>query len=149
MKKVLLRCLVGVPVGIAITTIISIIISLCIGSGDFYSVPQQLIEDCGSELNAVIVQTLCSMLYGAMWAGASIIWEKESWSMLKQTVIHLVICSLGTFPVAFVTYWMPHTASGFFSYFAIFAATYAGVWASQYAAMKKKVDSINQKLGKA
>lgn len=44
MKKIFLRCLVGVPVGIAITTIISIIISLCIGSGDFIQFPSSLLR---------------------------------------------------------------------------------------------------------
>lgn len=149
MNKVFFRGLIGVPVGIAVSTLISLIISLCIGSGEFYAVPDRLIEDCGSELNAVIVQTLCSMLYGAIWAGASVVWEIEKWSLLKQTVIHLVICSLGTFPIAFFTYWMPHNVSGFLSYFLIFAATYAGVWLSQYGAMKKKVDRINQKINRS
>ena len=148
MKKVFIRCLIGVPVGIAISTFISLIISLCIGSGDFYAVPDRLIEDCGCELNAVIVQIMCSMFYGAMWAGASVIWEIEKWSMLKQSVIHLVICSLGTFPIAFFAYWMQHTVSGFVSYFLIFAVTYAGLWLSKYVSMKKKVDSINQKLNR-
>lgn len=41
-----------------------------------------------------------SLLYGAAWAGASIIWETDRWSILRQTTTRLIVCSLSTFPIA-------------------------------------------------
>ena len=111
-KKVLLRCLLGAPIGIAITTIVTIIISLILKDGSYHPVMPKLVSDYGNELNAVILQAGLSLVYGAAWAGASVIWEAESWSILKQTVIHMIICCAATFPIAYFTRWMPHNATG-------------------------------------
>ena len=67
-----------------------------------------MINDCGSELNAVILQIILSLAYGAVWGGASVIWEKDNWSILKETIVHLVICSLATFPIAYFSRWMSY-----------------------------------------
>ena len=63
-KRLALRCLVGAPLGLAISTMITILISLTVGDGNFYPVVPELIKDCGSEMNAVLLQTVCSLLYG-------------------------------------------------------------------------------------
>ncbi len=146
LKKVLLRCLFGAPIGLAIGTIITIIISLVLGDGAYYAVVPELIQDCGSEINAVVFQSVLSLVYGAAWAGASLVWEVERWSILRQTVTHLIICSAATFPIAYFARWMPHNAHGILLYFGIFAAVYIVIWLTQYSAMKKKVDQLNQKL---
>lgn len=148
LKKVLLRCLFGAPIGLAIGTVITIIISLTVGDGVYYAVVPELIADCGSEINAVVFQSVLSLIYGAAWAGASVIWENERWSILKQTVIHLIICSAATFPIAYFARWMPHNANGVLLYFGIFVVIYIVIWFSQYSSMKKKVQQINERLNK-
>ncbi len=148
LKKVLLRCLFGAPIGLAIGTVITIIISLTVGDGTYYAVVPELIADCGSEINAVVFQSVLSLIYGAAWAGASVIWENERWSILKQTVIHLIICSAATFPIAYFARWMPHNANGVLLYFGIFVVIYIVIWFSQYSSMKKKVQQINERLNK-
>jgi hypothetical protein len=148
LKKVLLRCLFGAPIGLAIGTVITIIISLTVGDGVYYAVVPELIADCGSEINAVVFQSVLSLIYGAAWAGASVIWENERWSILKQTVIHLIICSAATFPIAYFARWMPHNANGVLLYFGIFVVIYIVIWLSQYSSMKKKVQQINERLNK-
>ena len=100
-KKVIIRCLIGAPIGLALSTIITIAISLTLGDGHYYAVVPELIADCGTEINAVLLQAICSLLYGAAWAGASLIWEIDDWSILRQTVTHLIVCSLCTFPIAY------------------------------------------------
>ena len=92
-KKIILRCLIGAPIGLSISFIITLIISAMINKGEFYPVVPQFTIICGNELNAVIIQSLCSLLYGAAFAGASVIWEVESWSLLKQTVLHCIVIS--------------------------------------------------------
>lgn len=145
-KKILFRCLIGAPIGLAISTVITIIISLGVGDGNFYPVVPELITDCGNEINAVLLQAVCSLLYGAAWAGASGIWENENWSILRQTVTHFLICSLATLPIAYFMRWMQHTVSGILFYFGIFFVIYLIVWLSQYSAMKKRVDEMNKKV---
>ena len=94
-KQVILRGLFGAPIGLFITTAIAIGISYSVGNGNFYPVAPALAEHCGSELNAVFFQTVMSLLYGAVFGGASAIWEMERWSLLRQTVTHLDAAQLG------------------------------------------------------
>jgi len=148
-KKLLKRCLLGAPLGLAISTVITIVISICVGDGMYYAVVPELIADSGSEINAVVIQAVLSLVYGAAWAGASIVWETDGWSLLKQTVVHLLVCSAATFPIAYFARWMPHNAKGIALYFGIFVAIYLVVWLSQYSAMKKRVKQINEKLQKS
>lgn len=144
--KIGLSCLLGAAIGPTIALLITIVISLIIHDGNYYAVPPDLIRDCGNEVNAVILQTILSLLYGAAWGGASWIWRIERWSILRQTLTHLVICSAATFPVAYFAYWMPHNAGGILTYFGIFLVIYLFIWLSLYSNMKKRVRQINDKL---
>lgn len=145
-KELLKRCLLGAPLGLAISTIITIVISLTMGDGNYYAAVPELVRKTGSEISAVVLQAALSMLYGAAWAGASVIWDAEKWSLLKMTLVHLAVASLATFPIAYFTYWMPHTAAGVLLYFGIFFAIYIAIWFSQYSAMKKRVKEMNEKI---
>ena len=145
-KEILKRCLLGAPLGLAISTIITIIISLTVGDGRYYAVVPSLAQDMGSEINAVILQAVLSMIYGAAWGGASVVWDAEGWSLLKMTVVHLVVTSLATFPIAYLARWMPHSATGILLYFGIFVLVYIGIWLSQYSSMKKRIKEMNAKI---
>ena len=65
---------------------------------------------------------------GAMFGGMSVIWELDSWRILKQTVVHFAVISVVTVPVAYITEWMHHSILGAIIYFSIFAFCYASVW---------------------
>lgn len=145
-RKIILRSFLGALCGLAISTLITTLISICIRDGHYYPVAPKLVDNFGSELNAVLVQTACALLYGAAWAGASTIWEKERWSLLRQTVTHLLICSFSTLPIAYWMYWMPHSPAGILLYFSIFFGVYLCIWLSQYAAMKKRIRQLNDKV---
>lgn len=145
-KKVILRCLVGAPIGLTISTLIAIIISIAAGDGNFYPVVPELTASCENEINAVVIQSVCSLLYGAAWGGASVIYEYPKWSMLRMTVTHLMICSVLTLPAAYVMWWMPHEVKGIVKYFAIFLAIYVVIWITQFLSMKKKIEQMNNKL---
>lgn len=145
-KRIATRCLLGAPIGLAISTLITIFISLTVGDGRYYPVVPELATDFGTELNAVLAQAVFSLLYGAAWGGASVIWEQEGWSILRQSAAHLAVCSLATFPIAYFMRWMQHTPSGFLLYFGIFLCVYAVLWLSLYGAMKKRIRQINERM---
>ena len=147
-KELLKRCLFGAPIGLAMSTVITILISLVVGDGVYYAVVPSLAADMGGELNAMLLQTGLSMIYGAAWAGASVIWDAEHWSLLKMTLVHLLVTSLATFPIAYFARWMPHNATGVLIYIGIFIAIYVGVWLGQYSGMKKRIAAMNAKLPK-
>ena len=147
-KELIKRCLMGAPLGLAISTVITIAISLTVGDGRYYAVVPQFVSDMGSEMSAVLLQAVLSMVYGAAWAGASVVWDAEHWSLLKMTLVHLAVTSVATFPIAYFAYWMPHNAAGILIYIGIFVAIYAGIWFSQYSAMKKKIREMNEKIAR-
>ena len=147
-KKIIMRGLFGLPTGIAIGFVITLIISACIGNGSFYPVTPELIDTMGNELNAVILQTVLCAIMGVGFAAASVIWELDSWSLAKQSGVYFMIISVIMLPIAYVTNWMKHTILGVLSYVAIFAAIFVVVWLSQYLLWKRKIKKMNALVSK-
>lgn len=147
-RKLFPRCLYGAGLGLTLTTIITILISYFVGDGAYHPVVPEMAAACGGELNAVGVQAALSLLYGAGWGGASLIWEQERWSLLRQTLTHLAVCSLATLPIAYACHWMSHTLGGILLYFGIFFGIYLVIWLAQYAALKRRMRQFNDRLPK-
>lgn len=145
-KKMICRSLLGMPIGIAISYVITILISVRVGDGSYYPVVPTLETTLGSEIVAVLIQLICSAVYGAVFAGASVIWEIESWSLFRMTVTHMLVISVVSFPIAWLMMWIPRDFWGAVIYFAIFFAIYAVIWFSQYGTMKKKIAQLNAGL---
>ena len=119
-KKMITRSLLGFPIGIAIGYFITILGSLAWANGDY--------SPCAPELTA------------------SVIWEIDTWSMVKQTGIYFSIISAVMLPTAYFAYWMEHSVIGFVIYFGIFIFIFAGIWISMYVTGKSNVRKMNQKL---
>ena len=147
-KKILTRGLIGFPIGIAIGFVITIIISICIGKGSFYPVRPELAETMGSELNAVILQTALCGIMGSGFAMASVIWELDSWSLIKQSGIYFLIISVSMLPIAYIANWMEHSVAGILSYAGIFVASFVVVWLIQYFVWKSKIKKMNECINK-
>lgn len=146
MKKAILRALLGFPLGVFVGLVISVVISLIMEDGAYMPVVPSLLDQCGNEISAVILQyTLCGVLGGASAAG-SVVWEIEHWSLLKQTVVYFSILAVTMLPVAYFAHWMEHSLVGFASYFAIFIGMYAIIWVIQYFIWKNKIKQMNEKI---
>lgn len=145
-KKVFLRGLLGFPLGLAIGYMITIVISLILADGHYSPCVPELISVTGSEINAVLLQAVLSGVLGAGFGACSVIWEIESWGLVKQTGIYFLIVSVIMLPVAYVNYWMEHSLKGFLSYFGIFIAIFAAVWIVQYTVNKRRVGKMNETL---
>ena len=144
-KKILLRCLLGAPIGLAISTLITIMISLIVGDGRYYAVVPEAVSDYGTEIRAVLIQAVFSALYGAAFGGASLVWETD-WSLLRMTLTHLLICSAATFPIAYAMRWMEHSPGGILTYIAIFAAVYMFIWIVMYGGIKRRLRAMNERV---
>ena len=145
-RKLLFRCLLGAPIGLALSTAITVVISLLMGDGNYYPVVPALADAWEGELNAVMLQSLFSLLYGAIWGGTSLIWEMEHWSLLRQTATHLVITCAATLPIAWLMQWMGHTLRGMLAYCGIFLLIYLVIWLTQYLSIRKRVRAMNNQL---
>ena len=93
-KKIIMRSFMGAPIGVLISVVVAVCISYSIGDGNFHYVSYDLIQECGSEINAVFWQLLVVVLYGAAFGGLSVIWERDDWSIFKQSVSYYVISVL-------------------------------------------------------
>lgn len=145
-KKVILRGLFGLPVGIAIGFVITLLISICIGDGAFYPVTPELIQMMGNQLNAVILQTILCAILGVGFAMASVIWEIDSWSLAKQSGVYFLVISVVMLPIAYFANWMKHSIAGILSYVGIFVMFFAAVWISQYLLWKRRIKKMNARI---
>lgn len=145
-KEIIQRMVSGFLMGIFIVYLITIITSIMKPGGQYYPTVPTLIDQMGSEINAVLFQLLFSGLYGSIWAVSSLIWKNENWSILKMTIVHFLITSIITLPIAYFTHWMGHNMVGLVRYFLIFIGIYAGVWLFQYISWKNEVKQLNTKI---
>ncbi len=147
-KKILLRGAFGFPIGIAIGYIISIAVSLIWAKGYYSPCVPELVMAAGNEISAVTLQALLSGILGTGFAAASVIWDIEDWSLVKQTGVYFLIISVIMMPVAYLTYWMEHSWKGFLSYFTLFLLIFVAVWIMQFIIGKHNVKKLNESLNK-
>ena len=147
-KEFARRVFVGLLGGIVISYLITIGISIAMGDGSYYPCVPSLIERFGNEVTAIIMQTALSAALGAGFAGSSIIWEMDEWSLLKQTSIYFGIVSVLMMTIAYICEWMEHSVKGILSYFGIFVAIFIAVWIVQYLIWKVRVSRIKEKIQK-
>ncbi len=145
-KQCLIRGGLGFPIGVMISQLITICISLFFAKGKYLAVVPALVDVAGSELNAVIWQTLLSGILGSAFAMISLIWEMERWSIAKQTGIYFLLACFVMMPIAYLTHWMEHSLQGFIKHFLIFLLLFVVVWGIQYVVWRTKVEEINKKL---
>ena len=145
-KKIMKRMWIGLPVGIAMGYIITLIISAFIGDGIFHPVTPELVEKMDNELNAVILQTVLCGVLGVGFAAASVIWELDSWSLAKQSGVYFLVIGIILLPIAYVTNWMQHTVVGFLSYIGIFVGIFIAAWLSQYLCWKQRIKKMNDRV---
>lgn len=147
-KEIIGRGLVGFPLGIALGYVITVLTSLGWGDGSYIPCMPELVSAMGNEIHAVVVQTLLSGLIGTGFAASSVIWEMDTWSLVKQTGIYFLIVSLVMLPIAYFAYWMEHSIIGFCVYFGIFALVFVVLWAIMYIIRRHHVKQMNEKLSK-
>ena len=145
-KKVIMRALLGFPLGVTIGYVITIIVSLMNGDGYYHPVNSYLIDEVGSEIGAVVVQAVLTGILGAATSAVAVIWEIEHWSIAKQTGLYFLGLSVAMLPIAYIAHWMQRTFIGFIVYFAIFTAFFIVVWIAQYFIVRTKINSINKKV---
>lgn len=148
-KKILQRSLLGAPIGVVISLIITIIFSLSMGQGEYYPAPHELIDWCGNAVTAVIVQMICSLFIGAVGGGSSVIWEIEKWSLLKQTLIHFAVIAVPFIGVSYVMNWLPHHLYGALGYLGGFVSAYIIMWCSIFFSIRAKIKKMNKQLREA
>ena len=145
-RKIVARAALGFPLGIALGHVITVIISLIVGDGEFYPCKPEFVELIGGEAAAAAVQTVLCGFMGSGFAAASAVWETDRLNIAVQTGICFGIYAVSLLPIAYFTNWMEHSPTGIMSYVGIFAAAFVFVWIIQYMGIKRKIKRLNAKL---
>lgn len=145
-KKIVLRSFMGAAIGVLISVLTAVIISYSIGDGEFHYVSENLINECGNEINAVFWQIVIVMPYSAAWGGLSVIWEREDWGIFKQAGIYYAVSVCLTLIAAFALHWVEHNFLAFIIYTAIFTVVYFIIFAVQFMFAKATVKKFNLKV---
>lgn len=147
MKKELIRRIgIGFILGIVICYLLSITISIFLGNGNYYPCLPSLTKRFGNEITAVIIQTILSAILGSSLFASSLIWEKENWSLLKQTSLYFAIVTILMMTVAYLCDWMEHSVKGVLCYFAMFFVIFIIIWTIQFTFLKHLVKKINSEI---
>jgi uncharacterized membrane protein len=147
-KQIISRGIQGIPMGITIGYLITVFSSLGWADGHYVPCVPELAEQLGSQINAVILQTVLCAILGVVFGAASAIWEIEKWSIAKQTGVYFLIIAITMLPIAYIACWMEHTIVGFLIYFGIFFAIFIVIWISQYLIWKSKIKKIGERVAK-
>ncbi|AGK98477.1 DUF3021 domain-containing protein [Clostridium pasteurianum] len=141
-KKAILRGLLGIPVGVFISTTIGLIISLIYGKLAVIPAANETVNP----LSAYTIQYVVSIVIGFVFAFGSTIFEVDKWSIAKQTTIHFLLTSIVFLPCAVLAGWVDSDFLSIAIYFAIFIFIYIVIWISQYFAWKNKITKLNKEL---
>jgi len=145
-KQALLQAFLGFPIGIAIGQVISRIMSLIFAEGYFSPVVPVLIDETGSEIGAVILQTILCGTLSATFSGTSVIFQNDNWSIVKQTLIHFSVTTPVFLIIAYVLHWMQRSFFGLAMYFVTVVIIYIFMFLINYIFWRHKIKSINKKL---
>ena len=146
MKKIVSRVLYSFPIGISCSVGISLLLSLIFGEGKYYPFASPLVLFTGSEVKAMLMQTILSGILGSVFGGMSFIWEIERWSILKQTAVYFLSVSIPMMGISYLLYWMEHSLNGFLLYFLIFVMVFIVVWFFNLAVYWFKLRRMNRDL---
>lgn len=141
-KKSILRGFLGIPIGVFISTTISIIYSLAFG--EIMAIPYGM--ESSNSLTVYIAQYFVSIIIGFVFSASSVIFQIDEWSLLKQTVVHFFITTLVFFPCSIKVGWIDVNPMSILIYIGVFIFIYLLAWISIYFTWKSKIKKLNNKL---
>lgn len=147
-KKIIVRGLLGFPLGMAIGDVIAITGSFFWGQGSYVPCVPQFVETMGSEIYAVALQSFLCAILGSAFTMASVIWEMDEWSVAKQTGLYFILTAAVMMPIAYITGWMERSMIGVASYFGMFVIIFIVVWVIQYFIVRYSIMRINRVIHK-
>lgn len=142
--KLIKRIIIGFIIGAAMGNLITLIFSVAYDEG-VKVVFNSLIEAMGMPL-AITVQTLLSGIFGIVCIAGSLVFDIESWSLLKATVVHAVPVIILFVTISAVLKWVNFTFANCAIMVAIGVVTYALIWLIMYLIWKAEIKKMNEEL---
>ncbi|QGH33332.1 DUF3021 family protein [Gracilibacillus salitolerans] len=126
-----------------------IMIGVAVGSLITFAVTSfMIIQSIDSSIQEIWKHWLASMLIGIFYSFASIIFEREGWSLLKQTVVHSTSTFMVLFPIIILAGWLPFDPLSLLIGLVIFLISYSIMWIGLYFHYKRMARSMNECIDK-
>ncbi|MCP9311975.1 DUF3021 domain-containing protein [Liquorilactobacillus satsumensis] len=144
MKKIIKYTLVGIPTGVFIGFMIALIFSFIYRTNNFVPSAPTFVSYFSSNTMATAVSALLWAGMGTVFSVSSLIFEKERWSVTRQTTIHFCVSYVGFTPLAILAGWFPLNAAWLGGYTLIFSGVYLIMWCVFMLAAKNAIFELNQ-----
>lgn len=142
--RFILKASVGFSLGILVTILINIIMSY-IYTGNGESFVQEVVNAGGGRsLRRFCAELLSGGLLGLIGNGGSMVYEIESWSLLKTTTVHFGATIVTYIAVGLYNGWLtlgPSRANSI--QIGIYITAYVVIWLVQGLTYKKEIEDIN------
>ena len=100
----------------------------------------------GSEVNAVILQVICTAILGASFGITSTVYMIEKWSLLRQVLIYFLINGVVINIVAVICRWIDFTILSLISFLIQYVIIFLIIWFVMYLVNYKNIRQINSKI---
>ncbi len=132
-KQIIIRGLIGIPLGVFITTTVTI--------GYMY------LSNIGSIERSVLTNYyIAGSVLGAIYSASSVIWDIESYSMARQLGQYFIVIYISYMLVAYMINLFPFTVLGVLLNTLQFAVVYVVLVIIHYYKNKSWVHSLNNKI---
>lgn len=139
----------GIPIGITIGFIISLIITVSLKLPTYSPSSEVFDGHFANNTQAVIASAILWALMGFVTAMSSRIFVIESWSITKKTVVHFLVTYLVFTPLAILAGWFPLEINFLISYSLSFIIVYIIEWVIMMQAARARIDKLNKLINES
>jgi hypothetical protein len=143
MKRLIERILQGIPQGVLIGFSIALVFSFIYRVDHFVPSSPDFVAQFSSNTVATFISALLWAAMGGVFSGASLIFEKETWSITRQTIWHFIITYLGFTPLAVLAGWFPWNLPWLGGFTLIFIAMYILQWIIYMFVARRQIEQLN------
>lgn len=143
-KTIFTRAMTSFAFSVLVAQVVMLILDVLIK--DYAPLVPAFAQRFSSDTVALSVNNILIGVIGAVFGGASIIFEIEKWSFLKQGILHFLITTAVWLPIAMLLWGLYLYPTAAISTSVSFAVTYGITWVARYLSCKKTIVDINQQL---
>ncbi len=126
----------------AIKSLLGLVIGMIVGVGTWIMNGRGISE---ADYAALILHLVVSGIIGFIGMGGSLVYDIESWPLLKATVLHYLACMVSFLIASIALSWFTEFLP-FFITFIVMTVVYACIWIGESLHWKKTIREINEEL---
>lgn len=146
--KLISRALTGFVLGMLVGVFAAIADSFVYGQGTLI-LPDTLLKLGSGQAGALLIQMLASGAFGIIPMSGTVFYEFDSWSMLKQSVVHYVSYTIPFLCLGVFLGWFEPTPADLCLMAGMFAVGHCVIWLIMYARYRMEVKKLNTLLSES